>query len=581
MIDIQSNPDGSIQSILFTSAFLLVLLMLSACNIGGSETDEELATIDAVNYTNKIFEPGRIDDISEITHALDVSITFTGSVQHEDIKRILIFADGAYEGLGWEIQSHENMDIVDDVLHLRNLLVNRQSSGDSLFDLTLYWENGETSEYQFIRKDVYSRLNIPGAEWYDQNNLRLNFSTNSSVPDSGRMHWLNDGVEVGNTSFSQQEITDNIISISEIPNTANAFYATFYDNIQEINTEFHARNIILPERIPPNLVFIDGADLPQGMNLSRVSSYEDNFIILTGNESWQGTENPTLYIIDAGNQMLRDSYEIDGRVTTFAVDEGFMYIGYESGQIEEISLDTDNRRTLTTLDSFAEGMIRIGDWLLASVEIGHDEQVTSIDVTNGEVVHSSYFRGYTPHHFTYSPTFNKGFSDKGSIGPQDIMVFDFDESTGEISNVTDSRYHGDFPIQGPFFMTQNESMVITAEGTIFTAGMSADLEYAGRFKNSTQSLQFHPSIDRAYAIRGNGSMIDVYSKENHEHLRSVSAYGSAYHIIYDNNQLALLTVTGNVSTRLAVTILSTDELEPVESKTVSIIKPKVISQDDI
>ena len=559
-------------------------LLLAGCDSLGSGKEENPVAppeVESVTYTNKTFGPGRLDDAAGGSYALDVRITLAETVEPGDLARILLFADLEGGGLGWEISSSEDMEIVGNTVHLRNLLVTRPENGDAQFELTLEWQRGEASMYRFIHKGVYPPVIGSQAEWYDREELRLVLSApyGGALPDSGQVYWLDDDAEIGQATFSAQNIEGAVLALRDVPSTATAYYLQTSQQIQGVATVAYSGTGQLPDRIPPNVAFIDGLDLPEdAQGFAGVWASGNTFVALSADRTSLQT---SLHVIDALGRTLRASYPLNGQVTAVTVADGFAYLGYQTGLVQEIALDSGEQRALATLDAYPEGMVRIGGWLLASAEVGYNEQVFSINVNSGEVTSSNGFRYYAPHHFAYSPALKRGFADKGGISPQDLMAFNFNEATGTISDVRESRYHGDYPIRGPFFLTPDQTEIVTSAGTAFTTTPPGDLEFAGRFAYATHSLLFYPTNDRAYAFRSPyhygqvESLLDVYAMGSREHLRAVSLVGVPSHLIQANAQLFVLSVTGEQFKRAAVTVLDVSEVEPGKTRALRVIEPSV------
>ena len=554
---------------LFPLALLCLFGTLQACDSGGSGTvDVQNIRVESVTYVNNTYGSGHLTTPSGSGYTIDFEITLSGAPAAGELSRILLFGDRTSSSIGWELSGPEDWSLEGRVLSLSDLVVTNGATQDSQFELTLEWRDGSRVSYPFIHKGVFSAFLGAEGEWYDREQLNLTVGLGygyggTMAPDSGRVYWLADDMVLGSEHLAG-EAMDGTISLRDVPSTATAFFVRLNQRTSDVPTEVYSAVTALPERVAPNVTFIGGTDLEQDDRVIQAWASGDVFVALTGQSTYSPSD-PTLYVIDALDYELRSTHSFSGRVTAYGVSEGYAYVGFESGRIDEIDIATGDRRRVTTLDGRPHGFLRIGEWLLVSTEVGYSDRVLTLDASTGEIVQTGSLGYYTPRAFAYRADRQRGFADKGSISPQDILTFTFDETTGAITRTGESPYHGDHAIMSPFVLSPDGSTLYTSAGTAFSA--SAAPEYEGQFDFSTASLTFAPSRNRAYALRAGSyydpvSVLDVYKTVSREHLREVVVTGVPYSLLLAGDDLAVLSMTGAQFKRLAVTTLGLSEVEP-------------------
>lgn len=83
------------------------------------------------------------------------------------------------------------------------------------------------------------------------------------------------------------------------------------------------------------------------------------------------------------------------------------------------------------------------------------------------------------------------------LSPSDISWFTFDRTSHNVIAAGDSRYHGDYSMDAPLWMSGNDSLVFTRYGTYFS---SDTLNYAGRLAGVSSMTGFSHSAAAQEAL---------------------------------------------------------------------------------
>ncbi|MEY2843383.1 MAG: hypothetical protein RI920_1420, partial [Pseudomonadota bacterium] len=116
----------------------------------------------------------------------------------------------------------------------------------------------------------------------------------------------------------------------------------------------------------------------------------------------------------------------------------------------------------------------------------------------------------------YADKINKFFYIESGLSPADIRYQEIDQVTGKFVAGSDSPYHGDYPMSGPLWLNEDQTLVFTGVGTMFN---TSDLRYAGTLQDVAGALSFS------------------HSKVNNEIIAVVSGYTGSY---YYGNQTSVL-----------------------------------------
>jgi len=157
----------------------------------------------------------------------------------------------------------------------------------------------------------------------------------------------------------------------------------------------------------------------------------------------------------ATSSLLRTSSSAGQQTDAFVTNSGFIYLIGQSG----------------------------GQWV--------DQPVTVINGRDGSTVPQglAYGQGtfYGTQYGVLAGSLNRFFLMSLGLSPADITYVQFNPSTNVMARAGESPYHGDYSMSAPLFLTENQSLLVTAVGTYFRTD---DLRYAGRLEGLTQITTF-------------------------------------------------------------------------------------------
>lgn len=109
-----------------------------------------------------------------------------------------------------------------------------------------------------------------------------------------------------------------------------------------------------------------------------------------------------------------------------------------------------------------------------------DSGVMYFNARSGEniskAVPNSIGRFYGTQYGIYASLKNQVFFMSQGLSPSDIDYFTIDPATNHITETGESPYHGDYPMNTPFFLSEYQDLLFTSNGNIFN---TSNLRYAG------------------------------------------------------------------------------------------------------
>lgn len=232
-----------------------------------------------------------------------------------------------------------------------------------------------------------------------------------------------------------------------------------------------------------------------------------------------------VYIWDASTNIL-GVYEADtmNRVKNLTVpqaplalnfnyDKTGMLLGYPSGQVYLLSFATGQVSligdSLTTIERI---LAYSPDYILISSSGGWNCQLKSMNTHTGQVVSSKdYF--YTLSSLVFSPSLQTIYASSTYVSPADLFAIRVNPQTGEMIEIRESIYHGDYSLGEPLRLIKDNSRLVTASGNMFTTSSSAenDLKYAGNIGYAYKDLVCDPASGYLYILNNYNSWYEDYT----------------------------------------------------------------------
>jgi hypothetical protein len=256
---------------------------------------------------------------------------------------------------------------------------------------------------------------------------------------------------------------------------------------------------------------------------AEYSSSLDRIIMTSGNPDRLHIYNPgnlTDTVIGLSNPPLSLSVSPDGLHAAVGHDSLVTYVDLAGAVVE---------RTFPT-SATTPRIVLTNTWIhVLSGIYGDATNSVSLNIATGNAVapsgyiNSFYFTGAR-----YNAAVGAIYGTRDGISPNDVLKID--TPSGTMTTVTDSIYHGDFPVCGPVFFSPDGSRIYTGCGGIFRASTdpSLDMNYYGSL----------PGFSEAYWLTG-GSRIMSLAESVAIHRIALIASTYLSYETYDESVIAL------------------------------------------
>lgn len=117
---------------------------------------------------------------------------------------------------------------------------------------------------------------------------------------------------------------------------------------------------------------------------------------------------------------------------------------------------------------------------------------------------------YGTQHGILAGGLNKAFLIEEGLSPTDIQFFTIDPTTKLADRAGDSPYHGDYPMGTPMYLSDDEGLIFTVDGTYFRTD---SLQYAGVLAGIDRSIlgfSHRAATQEALALAGQPSTANDY-----------------------------------------------------------------------
>lgn len=163
-------------------------------------------------------------------------------------------------------------------------------------------------------------------------------------------------------------------------------------------------------------------------------------------------------------------------------------------------IDLLSKQVINTHDiSCTAGDIVMGSngWAYAFPKSGYD--IHCVDLTNPNSIETTH-TGYSIYHGTKAkmhPTGKYIYGADNGLSPMDIEKYDI--QAGTASYMYDSPYHGDYPMGGDLWLTEDGSCIITRGGAVYKTSelQERDMLYNGRINIPDITYPYCPWIDHS------------------------------------------------------------------------------------
>lgn len=140
------------------------------------------------------------------------------------------------------------------------------------------------------------------------------------------------------------------------------------------------------------------------------------------------------------------------------------------------------------------------------------ESVVAIDAKTGtKIVQTSGYLGmfYGTQYGILADKLNKVFLMEQGLSPSDIDYFTFNPTTSQVTKFGDSPYHGDYSMNVPLYLSENQSILFTSVGNYFRTDT---LQYAGVLSGVTRPLSISNSahLDETLVLQAGPSTSNNY-----------------------------------------------------------------------
>jgi hypothetical protein len=225
-----------------------------------------------------------------------------------------------------------------------------------------------------------------------------------------------------------------------------------------------------------------------------------------------------LYIYDATTKTV-GVYTADTMVRTrditlaaapaavaFTATKDAMLLGYSSGQIYRLDLATGTTTLVGDALMDVKGILAMDNRIaLVNSQSGSQTTFKTFDLTTGQILNTKSYYYYFGD-CLLNPANGLVYAQDVYVSPVDLFRIKVDLTTGVVSEIADSPYHGDYYLGEPLRLIKGGSRLVTAAGTIFTSSTIAgqDLLYSGNLGFSYIDLAVDDATNRLYLLN-NGS----------------------------------------------------------------------------
>jgi hypothetical protein len=226
--------------------------------------------------------------------------------------------------------------------------------------------------------------------------------------------------------------------------------------------------------------------------------------------------NQKLYIFDSSTKVLAvynaDTLVRETDITLQAAPQalavdlvgGSVLLGYSTGKIYRLKI-ADQSLTL-----LADSLIAITSLVPVSSKIllvansnywGPSNTYETINLDNGQIVTSTNY-WYPLNNITLNPSTGMVYALDSGLSPADLHHIAIDASTGAITSISDSRYHGDYSFGAPIRVMNSGTRIATGSGNMFISSSASadDITFAGNLGHTFTDMVSDDTLGNLYML---------------------------------------------------------------------------------
>lgn len=222
-----------------------------------------------------------------------------------------------------------------------------------------------------------------------------------------------------------------------------------------------------------------------------------------------------------------------------------MLLGYTSGQVYKLDLNSDSITLIGDVLMEIRNMIALDSRivLLGGASSPWDTAFKTLDLTTGQILGSmSYYYSFSD--LVLNPANGIVYAQDINVSPVDLFRFKTDLTTGVITEISDSRYHGDYYLGEPIRIINNGSRLVVASGVMFTSSAvtDQDLVYSGNIGVSFIDMTIDESKNNYYLLNNNSPYkLIVLDQSNYFVELTVDLLGSPKMIFNTTDKIIIIT----------------------------------------
>jgi len=176
----------------------------------------------------------------------------------------------------------------------------------------------------------------------------------------------------------------------------------------------------------------------------------------------------------------------------------------------------------TTIDPYDLVATDAG-WVVVTDGSAQWTHIASFNAENGAEISRGSIREAS--HLALHSFQNAFYSADTDVGPSDIQRWNLDPSTGQLSSVGDSPYHGDYPMSGNVWVHPSGSNLVTRGGTVLTSSTNRpdDMRFIRLLDNGPLESVAFDTMHKAVFTVGSGSYPFTTPALSH--------YGATYELV--------------------------------------------------
>lgn len=269
---------------------------------------------------------------------------------------------------------------------------------------------------------------------------------------------------------------------------------------------------ILFDPVTPPEPDTGSVDIVVGLNpvpgFKRIEQFVSDILLDASNGKLYilDTSSPLIAVYDAATLIREKDIELAAAPQAVALDYdgGNILLGYSSGKIysldvatETVTFVADSLISITGLVALANNNLFVASSTYWSSSNGYK----TISMQTGQVLSTmNYWYGLS--HYTLNPANGMIYALDNGVSPSDIHRIQINSTTGAITAMGDSPYHGSYSLGGPLRIISDGSRVITASGNMFVSSLVAadNLTFAGNLGISLKDIASDDVRDKLYVL---------------------------------------------------------------------------------